>query len=78
MHAMQTTIATTVGSSLGSFAFAQDMFWKCRWLLIGRPLRTLVNISKMIICNVPLGSDVRMTKLRDNKFWSMRVQLSWE
>ncbi len=26
MHAMQTTIATTVGSSPGSLAFAQDMF----------------------------------------------------
>ncbi len=28
----------------------------------------LVNISKMIIYNVPLGSNVRMTELRDNKF----------
>jgi hypothetical protein len=28
MHAMQTTIATTVGSSLGSLAFARDMFLK--------------------------------------------------
>jgi hypothetical protein len=34
----------------------------------GRPLHMLVNISKMIIYNVPIGSDVRMTKLRDNKF----------
>jgi hypothetical protein len=28
----------------------------------------LVNISKMIIYNVPLGSNVRMTELWDNKF----------
>jgi hypothetical protein len=28
----------------------------------------LVNISKMIIYNVPIGSNVRMTKLQDNKF----------
>ncbi len=26
MHVMQTTIATTLGSTLGTFAFAQDMF----------------------------------------------------
>jgi hypothetical protein len=28
MHAMQTTVATTIGSSSGSLAFAQDMFLK--------------------------------------------------
>jgi hypothetical protein len=28
MHAMQTTVATTVGSSPDSLAFAQDMFLK--------------------------------------------------
>ncbi len=28
MHAMQTTVATTIGSSLGSLAFARDMFLK--------------------------------------------------
>ncbi len=28
MHAMQTTVANTVGSSPGSLAFAQDMFLK--------------------------------------------------
>ncbi len=68
MHAMQTTVATTKGSSLGSLAFARDMFWKCCWLLIGRPIRMLENISEMIIYNVPLERDVRMTELRDNKF----------
>ncbi len=26
MHAMQTTIATTLGSAMGALAFAQDMF----------------------------------------------------
>ncbi len=28
MHAMQTTVATTVGSSPGSLAFAWDMFFE--------------------------------------------------
>jgi hypothetical protein len=28
MHAMQTTVATTVGSSPGSVAFSRDMFLK--------------------------------------------------
>jgi hypothetical protein len=28
----------------------------------------LVNISKMIFYNVPIGSNVRMIKLLDNKF----------
>jgi hypothetical protein len=28
MHAMQTTVATTIGSSPGSLAFAQGMFLK--------------------------------------------------
>jgi hypothetical protein len=36
--------------------------------MIGRPLRMLVNISEMIIYNVPIDSNVRMTKLQDNKF----------
>ncbi len=26
MHAMQTTVATTLGSTLGALTFAQDMF----------------------------------------------------
>jgi hypothetical protein len=27
MNAMQTTVATTFGSTSGALAFAQDMFW---------------------------------------------------
>jgi hypothetical protein len=27
IHAMQTTVATTLGSTLGALAFAQDMFF---------------------------------------------------
>jgi hypothetical protein len=30
MHAMQTTVATTLGSTPGALAFAQDMFQTCR------------------------------------------------
>jgi hypothetical protein len=33
MHAMQTTIATTIGSTPGSLAFAQDIFLKSLPLL---------------------------------------------
>ncbi len=44
-------------------------FWKCRWLLIGRPLRILVNIMSNENLHMPIGSNVRMTKLWDNKFW---------
>ncbi len=68
MHAMRTTVATTIRSSLGSLAFARGMFLKCHWLLIGRPLHILVNIMSNKNLHMPIGSDVRMTKLQDNKF----------
>jgi hypothetical protein len=57
MHAMQTIVATTLRSTPGALAFE-----------IGRPLRTLVNIMLMRIYNVPIGSNVSMTPLWDNKF----------
>ncbi len=70
MHAMQTTVATTVGSnsrfsclwSRYVFESAADYWlaghYACFWIS-----------CQMIIYNVPIGSNVRMTKLRDNKFW---------
>ncbi len=70
MHAMQTTIATTIGSNSRSsclcsryvFESAADYWlaghYTCLWISF-----------QMIIYNVPIGSNVRMTKLRDNKFW---------
>ncbi len=70
MHAMQTTVATTVGSSSpGSLAFAWDMFLKVPLITDWQAYACLWISCQMIIYNVPIGSDVRMTKLRDNKFW---------
>ena len=47
MHAMQTTIATTLGSMLGALAFAQDMFFNvpliADWQAIARTCEHHVN-----------------------------------
>jgi hypothetical protein len=47
MHAMQTTISTTLGSTLGALAFAQDMFLKVLlvvdWQVIARTCGHHVN-----------------------------------
>jgi hypothetical protein len=45
MHAMQTTVATTVGSSPGSLAFARDMFLKV-------PLITDWQAKKRMLVNI--------------------------
>ncbi len=70
MHAMQTTIATNVRSNFRFsclclryvFESAADYWlaghYACLWISCG-----------MIIYNLLIGNDVRMTKLRDNKFW---------
>jgi hypothetical protein len=70
MHAMQTTIATTIGSSPGSLAFAWGMFLIVPlitdWQVI---MHTFANIMSNENLHMPIGSNVRMTKLWDNKFW---------
>jgi hypothetical protein len=47
MHAMQTTIATTLGSTPGAFVFAQDMFLNvplvADWQAIGHTFNSHVN-----------------------------------
>ncbi len=70
MHAMQTTVATTVGSSPGSLAFARDMFFEgaADYWLAGHYACLWIS-CQIIIYNVPIGSNLRMTKLWDNKFW---------
>ncbi len=78
MHAMQTTIATTIGSTPDSLAFAWDVFLKVPLILIGRPLHIQWISRQMRIYDVPIGSDIGMTKLRDNSTEEARVQLSWE
>ncbi len=47
MHAIQTTVATTLGSTPGAFAFAQDMFLNvpliADWQAIARTCEHYVN-----------------------------------
>jgi hypothetical protein len=60
MHAMQTTIATTLGITTGALAFAQDMSLNvpliADWQAIARTCEHHVN-----------KSNVSLTMLRDNK-----------
>jgi hypothetical protein len=44
MHAMQTTVATTVGSTPGSLAFAQDMFLTVPLIIDWQVITHSVNI----------------------------------
>ena len=68
MHAMQTTIATTLGSSPGALAFAQDIFLNVLliavWQAITRTREHHVNE------NLRLANRKQrcLTTLRDNKF----------
>jgi hypothetical protein len=68
MHAMQTTIATTVGSSPGSLAFAWDMFLKVPLISNWQAITHACEYQRNDYYNVPIGSNVRVTELRDNKF----------
>ncbi len=79
MHAMQTTVATTLRSTPGALAFAWDMFLNVPLIADWQAMHVLVNIMLMRIYNVPIGSNVSMTTLRDNKSWrKYTIQLSWE
>ncbi len=68
MHVMQTTIATTLGSTPGALAFARDMFlnmlliadWQA--IVCTREHHVNENLQRLI------GSNISMTTLRDNKF----------
>jgi hypothetical protein len=68
MNAMQTTVATTLESTLGALAFARDMFLNVPlivdWQAIAHTREHHVNEN----FDVPIGSDIIMTTLRDNKF----------
>jgi hypothetical protein len=68
MHAMRTTVATTLGSTLGALAFAQDMFLNMSLIADWQAIALLVNIMSMKIYNMPIGSNVSLTTLQDNKF----------
>ena len=69
-HAMQTTVATTVGSnSRFSCLCLRDVFENATDYWLAGHYTCLWISCQMIIYNVPIGSNVRMTKLRDNKFW---------
>jgi hypothetical protein len=68
MHAMQTTITTTLGSTPGTLAFAQYMFLNipliADWQAIARTCEHHVN-ENLQCAN---RSNVSLTTLRDNKF----------
>jgi hypothetical protein len=72
MHAMQTTIATTLGSMSGAFAFAQDMFLNmlliADWQAVARTCEHNVNEN--------LGCANR--KQRQYDYALGLIQLSWE
>ncbi len=68
IHAMQTTVATTLGSTPGALAFAQNMFLNMPLIADWQAIHVLMNIMSMRIYDVPIGSNVSLTKLRDNKF----------
>ncbi len=78
MHTMQTTIATTLGRTPGALAFAQDMFLEHAtdyW--VADHCMYLWTYWK--IYGMPIGSNISMTTLRDNKFWrKCTTQLCWE
>ncbi len=66
MHAMQTTIATTLWSTPGALTFAQDMFLNVPLIADWKD-------------NMPIGSDVSLTMLWDKKIQRKSpIQLSWE
>jgi hypothetical protein len=52
MNAMQTTVATTIGSTPGSLAFAQDMFLKVPLIPDWQAITHLVNImsNENLLC----------------------------
>jgi hypothetical protein len=68
MHAMWTTIATTLRSTPGALAFARDMFLNmpliADWQAIARTREHHVNEYY----DMPIGSEVSLTTLRDIKF----------
>ncbi len=70
MHAMQTTVATTLGSTQGALAFAQDMFLNvpliADWQAITRTCEHHVNEN--LRHAMPIRSNVSLTTLQDNKF----------
>jgi hypothetical protein len=60
MHAMQITVATTVGSTPYSLAFAQDMFLKVPLITDWQAIIHSVNIMS--------NENLQYATLRDNKF----------
>jgi hypothetical protein len=68
MHAMQTTVATTLGSTPGGLAFAQDMFLNMLLVADWQAVAGTCEHHVMRIYKMPIGSNVSLTTLRDNKF----------
>jgi hypothetical protein len=68
MHAMQTTVVTTLGSTPGALAFARDMFLNMPLIADWQAVARICELMLMRIYDVPIGSNVSMTTLPDNKF----------
>jgi hypothetical protein len=64
---MGTTIATTLGSTPGAFAFARDMFLNVLLIADWQAIARTCEHHSMRIYDVPIGSNVSLTMLRDNK-----------
>jgi hypothetical protein len=68
MHAMQTTVATSLGSTPGALAFARDVFLNvpliADWQAIACTCKYHVNEN----LRRAIGSSISLTTLRDNKF----------
>jgi hypothetical protein len=66
MHAMQTTVATTLGSMPGALAFARDMFLNVLLITDWQAIAHTCEHMLMRIYDLLIGSNVSMTTLRDN------------
>ncbi len=68
MHAMQTTIATTLGSTPSALVFAGDMFLNMPLIADQQAIARTHEHHVDENLDVPIGSNVKLTTLWDNKF----------
>ena len=68
MHAMQITIATTLGSTLGALAFTRDMFLIVPLIVDWQGIVHTHEHHVTENYDMPIESNVSMTTLRDNKY----------
>eukprot|EP00957_Ditylum_brightwellii_P029551 2232791-Ditylum_brightwellii.AAC.1 len=64
MHAMQNTIATTLGSTPGVLAFSRDIFLNIPLLQIRKQSQHAMNSMSMTTYAIPIRSNISMTMLQ--------------